>query len=152
MIRYWLHEDKHLEVCKCYSAIFNTKVAQADEALWKPALTGNALYLCLAVYDNEQHDMLNKLFTMEAKKLDKIPAFKQLIKIFLTKELAVWPLANEAEIKAHPVFQESPHPGGKDRWELLRRRVVQHNIKTIAEYYDQIHTSRLCELLQLGEP
>jgi len=147
----WLHEGKYLEVAKCYNAIFGTKNAQADEALWKPALTSYAIYLALAIFDNEQHDMLNRLYTMEAKKLDKVPAFKQLLKIFLTKELAPWPMANEAEIKSHPVFQESPHAGGAARWEVLKKRVVQHNIKVISDYYDQIHTARFCELLGLGD-
>merc|ERR1712113_770348 len=88
---------------------------------------------------------------MEAKKLDKVPAFKQLIKIFLTNELAPWPLANEAEVKAHSAFQESPHEGAEARWDMLKKRVVQHNIKVISGYYDQIHTSRLCELLGLSD-
>merc|ERR1719343_162037 len=143
MIRYWLHEGKYLEVAKCFHAIFSTKNAQADEALWKPALTSYALYLVLAIYDNEQQDLLNRLFTMEAKKLDKVPAFKQVLKIFLTKELAQWPLASEGEVKAHPVFLESPDAGGAARWDMLKKRIVQHNIKIISDYYDQIHSSRL---------
>jgi len=151
MIKYWLHEEKYLEVAKCYHMIFGTKTVQADETLWKPNLTSYAIYLVLAVYDNEQHDMLNKVFTMEAKKLDKVPAYKQLIKIFLTNELAPWPLANEAEGKAHSAFQESPHEGGPARWDMLKKRVVQHNIKVISDYYDQINTARMCELLGLSD-
>jgi 26S proteasome regulatory subunit N5 len=56
--------------------------------------------------------------------------------------------ANEAELRSHQVFQGE---GGVDRWELLRKRVVQHNIKVVAEYYDQINTKRLCELLGLSQ-
>jgi 26S proteasome regulatory subunit N5 len=151
MIKYWLHEKKMLDVSKCYLAIFNTKSTQADEQKWKAALTGHAIYLTLAQYDNEQDDMLNKLITVEAKKLDKVPTFKKLVKIFLKKELAAWPLQDEAEIKAHSVYQDSPHEGAKDRWELLRKRIVQHNIKVISEYYTEIHTARLCELLGLSD-
>jgi len=88
---------------------------------------------------------------MEAKKLDKVPAFKQLLKVFLTKELAPWPVASEAEVKAHPAFQETPHAGGSARWDMLKKRVVQHNIKVISEYYDQIHTARFCELLGVSD-
>merc|ERR1712007_385576 len=90
-------------------------------------------------------------FTLEASKLDKVPAFKQLIKVFLTNELAPWPLPNEAELRSHMVFQDTPHEGGAARWDLLKKRVVQHNIKTISEYYEQIHTKRLCELIGLGD-
>uniref|UniRef100_A0A6V0HYX3 PCI domain-containing protein n=1 Tax=Zooxanthella nutricula TaxID=1333877 RepID=A0A6V0HYX3_9DINO len=151
MVRYWLHEKKFLDVSKAYQSIFNTANVQADEAKWKAALTAHALYLLLAPYDNEQEDMMHKLDKMEAKKLDKVPVFQELIKIFLRKEITAWPLANEAEIKSHPVFQDSPHEGASVRWDMLRKRVVQHNIKVISEYYDQIHTKRLCELLGLSD-
>eukprot|EP00747_Dinoflagellata_sp_TGD_P161740 gnl/TRDRNA2_/TRDRNA2_178557_c0_seq1.p1 gnl/TRDRNA2_/TRDRNA2_178557_c0~~gnl/TRDRNA2_/TRDRNA2_178557_c0_seq1.p1 ORF type:complete len:464 (+),score=166.53 gnl/TRDRNA2_/TRDRNA2_178557_c0_seq1:87-1478(+) len=150
MVRYWLHEGKHLDVSKCYLAIFNTAVVQADEGRWKPALTAHAAYLVMAIFDNEQSDMLAKLDLMEAKKLEKVPEFMRLVKLFLRKELASWPLPDEAALKAHEVFQESPHAGGAERWELLRKRVVQHNIQVISGYYDQITTNRLQELLGLG--
>jgi len=34
---------------------------------------------------------------------------------------------------------------------MLKKRNVQHNIKVVSEYYDQINTSRLCELLGLSD-
>jgi len=151
MVRYWLHEKKFLEVSKAYLAIYNTPVTQADESKWKPVLTAHALYLTLAQYCNEQEDMLHKIDTLEAKKLDKVPIFQQVVKIFLRKEIAAWPMAKESEIRAHPVFQESPHEGGSARWDMLRKRVVQHNIKVISDYYEQITTKRLCELLGLSD-
>jgi len=161
MIRFNLHEKKFLDVAKNYLAIFNTPVTQADESKWKAALTAHALYLGLAMFDNEQADMLHKVDTTEAKKLEKTPAYQQLVKVFIRNELTVWPFANEAEVKAHVIFQEAPHKdgqgkdilheGGKERWEMLRKRVVQHNIKVVSEYYDQIKTARLCELLGLSD-
>jgi 26S proteasome regulatory subunit N5 len=152
MINYYLHEKKMLDVCKCYQSIYNTKSVQADEAKWKPALTAHTVYLLLAMFDNEQSDMLNKLHTIESKKLDKVPAFKTLVKLFLTEELLTWPVANEADIKAHVAFQaDSPHEGGAARWELFEKRVVQHNIKVVSGYYEQIHITRLCELIGLSQ-
>lgn len=151
MVQYWLHEKKYLDVSKSYLAIFNTKSVQEDEQQWKEALSAHVLYLSLAMYDNEQNDMLNKLLTVEAKKLDKLPVFKKVIKIFLRQELAAWPMEDEAALKAHPAFQEVPHEGAAERWDVFRKRIVQHNIKVIAGYYDQIHTKRLCELLGLSD-
>lgn len=150
MVKYWLHEQKYLDASKAYQSIFNTPDVQADEGKWKPALAAHALFLILAPYDNEQEDMLHKLDTLEAKKLDKVPLIQQLIKIFLRKEIAAWPLANEAEVKGNEVFQDVPHEGGSNRWDMLKKRVVQHNIKVISEYYEMIHTARLCELLGLS--
>jgi len=151
MIRYWLSEGSHLDVCKSYLAIFNTPIVQADEAKWKDALTAHSLYLCLSMFSNEHQDMLNRLDVLEAKKLDKVPAFQQLIKAFIRKELCPWPLASEAEVKSHPVFQNSPHDGAEARWTMLRKRVMQHNIQVIAGYYEQIHTKRLCELIGVDQ-
>merc|ERR1719198_1061009 len=151
MVQYWLHEEKFLDVSKSYLAIFNTPNVQADETKWKPALTAHALYLTLSMYDNEQNDMLHKLDTVQAKKLDKVPVFQNIVKIFLRKEIAAWPLAQEAEFKAHPVFQDKPHEGGAARWDMLKKRIVQHNIKVISEYYEQIHSARLSELIGLSD-
>merc|ERR1712154_320981 len=132
-------------------SIFNTPAVQADEKKWKPALTAHAIFLILAPYDNEQEDMLHKLDTLEAKKLDKVPVIQDLIRIFLRKEIAAWPLVQEGEVKGHPVFQDAPHEGGSARWDMLKKRIVQHNIKVISEYYEQIHTKRLCELIGLSD-
>merc|ERR1719375_2322345 len=97
---------------------------QAEESKWVPELTAHVVYLALSMFDNEQADMLHKLDTMEGKKLEKVPVFQQLVKTFIRTELAAWPFEKEAELKAHAVFQDSPHAGGKDRWELLRKRVA----------------------------
>ncbi|CAJ1341046.1 unnamed protein product [Effrenium voratum] len=150
MIRYWVHEKKFLDVAKCTFAIFNTATVLADEAKWKQALTAYCIYLVLSPYDNEHDDMLNRLYSMEAKKLDKVPVYKKLVNIFMKKAIVNWPLADEAELKRHSVFQESPEEGA-ERWQLLKKRVVQHNIKVISEYYEQIHMKRLCELVGLGD-
>lgn len=151
MIRYWLHEKKFLDVAKCVFAIFNTASVKAEEPKWKEALTAYCIYLVLSPYDNEHDDMLHRLYTLEAKKLDKVPVYKNLINIFMKKAIVNWPLVDEAELKRHSVFQESPHEGADERWQLLKKRVVQHNIKVISEYYEQIHTKRLCELVGLGD-
>merc|ERR1712113_759435 len=118
MVQYWLHENKNLDVAKSYLAIFNTKSVQADEAQWKEALSAHVMYLTLAQYDNEQNDMLNKVLTVESKKLDKLPVFKQVIKIFLKNEIAAWPMADEKDIKLHPAFQDKPHEGAAARWDM----------------------------------
>jgi len=151
MIKYWIHEKDYLEASKSYLCIFNTKSVQDDEAQWREALTGHCLYLILAPFDNEQSDMMLKADSVHAKKLDKLPAFKSLVKIFIRQEIAVWPLPADAELREHDAFKDSPHEGGAARLEMLRKRVVQHNIKVVSEYYEIIHMKRLCELIGLGE-
>jgi 26S proteasome regulatory subunit N5 len=149
MVEYWLHEGKHLDVAKSYSAIMNTKKVRDSEADMRSALTAHTAYLCMAMFDNEQEDMLNRIDTMEKKALEKVPNFQRLVKMFLRLELIAWPLPFEAELKAHEVFSDKPHEGGEERWKLLKKRVVQHNIKVISTYYDHIHSARLAELIGL---
>ncbi|MBE7179648.1 MAG: PCI domain-containing protein [Terriglobus roseus] len=38
------------------------------------------------------------------------------------------------------------------RWLALRKRVIEHNVRTVAKYYTRIRTARLAELLDLPEP
>jgi 26S proteasome regulatory subunit N5 len=37
------------------------------------------------------------------------------------------------------------------RWEDLRKRVIEHNVRVVAKYYTQIKMGRLTELLDLNE-
>lgn len=37
------------------------------------------------------------------------------------------------------------------RWEDLRKRVIEHNVRVVAKYYTRIQTSRLTQLLDLTE-
>lgn len=37
------------------------------------------------------------------------------------------------------------------RWEDLRKRVIEHNVRVVAKYYTRIRTPRLCQLLNLNE-
>lgn len=37
------------------------------------------------------------------------------------------------------------------RWQDLRKRVIEHNVRVVAKYYTRIHMKRLTELLDLAE-
>lgn len=56
---------------------------------------------------------------------------------------------------ASDVFDtEAANPGDPkafQRWEDLRKRVIEHNVRVIAKYYTRIQTTRLCQLLNLSE-
>merc|ERR1719161_2837584 len=44
MIRYYIHEEQNLDVAKCFSKIYDTKMTQDDEAKWKDALTAQTIF------------------------------------------------------------------------------------------------------------
>jgi len=151
MIKYYIHEEQPLDVAKCYSKIYDTKLTQDDEAKWKDSLTNHTIFLLLAPFDNEQKDLLHKLDTIESKKMEKIPAFHKLVKDFLRVEIIQWPLSYEADVISHNAFKEAVLEGGDARWKMLKKRLVQHNINTISGYYTRIQTKRLAEQVSLTE-
>ena len=42
-------------------------------------------------------------------------------------------------------------PKAHKRWQDLRKRVIEHNVRVIAKYYTRVHFKRLTELLDLSE-
>jgi 26S proteasome regulatory subunit N5 len=148
MVEVYLHDQKYLDISKCYQAMYNTKCIQDEELKWKPMLEQYVLYLLLASYDNEQSDLLHKVRLTDRRNLEKIGWLFALVEQFLTIELITWPLPH-ANLKDHLVFKDTPHPGGAQRWERLRKRVVQHNLKVVEAYYTRCESKHLASLLQL---
>jgi len=149
MIRYYNHESKYLDICRSYKAMYDTPKIKENEALWKPLLQLQVAFICLASHDNESSDLMNIIF-LDAKLLE-IPSYKQLLNLFLTKELMRWNQFVEIyqpELNRHQCFVEKIE-GKNPLWNDLRKRVVEHNIRVIAEYYSKITTKRLSQLLEL---
>jgi len=42
-------------------------------------------------------------------------------------------------------------PEAHTRWQDLRKRVIEHNVRVVAKYYTRIHLPRLTQLLDLDE-
>jgi len=163
-----LQDENFLEGCNAYQEVWDTKEVKEDEARELNVIENIMIYVILAPYDNEQSDMLHKLYANQD--LQKAPLHYELLKCFITKELMRWPgitaLYSE-KLRQSPIFapdstwgkktgskaeglkpEELAHPG-EARWEQLHKRVVEHNIRVIAGYYSRIHLSHLAELLDL---
>lgn len=74
MISYALHTSKYLELCKFYRSVYESPSVQSDQAKWTAALRNVVFFVVLAPYDNEQHDLLNRVAKDE--KLQKIEGLK----------------------------------------------------------------------------
>ncbi|KAI8970206.1 PCI domain-containing protein [Mycotypha africana] len=152
MIQHALHEDQYLNVHKFYKQIYDSESIQQDEAKWKAALQNAVLFIVLAPYDNEQSDLLHRLY--EDPKLAYIPEYQQIVKCFVTVELMRWTEIEQTYgpllTQQHMAFDKSTQDGQK-RWKELHHRVVEHNIRVIAKYYTRVSTKRLTQLLDLSE-
>merc|ERR1719223_276042 len=106
------------------------------------------IYLVLSPYDKEQWDQMQRLAT--EKKLEQLPMFKQLLKLFITKEIfhfAELKAGLEAELA---LFAELTDEERKLMLETMHTRVSQHNIQVVAGYYGRISMPRLAELTGLS--
>ncbi|PRP74638.1 26S proteasome non-ATPase regulatory subunit 12-like isoform 1 [Planoprotostelium fungivorum] len=145
------HDHKYLDISKSYYEIYDTPKVQADQQLWSKALELAVIYVVLSPYNNEQHDLANRLLL--DKKLEQLPLYKTLLKSFLTKEIMRWPAFESGyrqELGKHSAFTELVD-GKNQLWNDFRNRVVEHNIRVIAGYYSKITMKRLTQLLDLSE-
>ena len=113
--------------------------------------------MILASYDNEQSDLLHRI--QRDLRNSRIQKEASLLKYFTVQELMRWPMVAQSfgpHLCATDVFSsEKPPPGGDEkpfqRWQDLRKRVIEHNVRVVAKYYTRIQFSRLTELLDLSE-
>lgn len=89
-------------------------------------MTFACLYCILAPYDNEQQDMMLKLDKL--KQLDESPICKELLRLFMCKELIDFSAMESSygkELLSFQIFdQTSAH--GKKCWAELKNRVIEH--------------------------
>jgi len=145
MIQHALHQSAYLDVAKYYYKVWETPSIKEDENdKGKAALEHIVYYVVLAPHNNEQSDMLHHLFADPA--LTKLELHFNLVKCFVTRELMRWP---GIETLYGPFLRTTPVFSSDKRWEDLHTRVIEHNIRVVAEYYTRITLTRLTALLDL---
>lgn len=150
------HDDKYLEACKHYRSVLDTEAVENDPGSLRAALQRVVYFILLAPYDNEQSDLLHRI-AQDTRLATSCPAEAELVKRFTTHELMRWP-AIEAnfgkQLTSTDIFSttakdEKKDPKAHQRWLDFRKRVIEHNVRVIAKYYNRVHFSRLTELLDL---
>jgi len=147
MIQHALHQNNYLDVAKYYYKVWETPSIKEDtEDKGKAALEHIVYYVVLAPHNNEQSDMLHHLFVDPA--LSKLELHYNLVKCFVTRELMRWP---GIETIYGEFLRKTPVFSSEKRWEDLHIRVIEHNIRVVAEYYTRITLIRLTSLLDLTQ-
>ncbi|KAF8640531.1 hypothetical protein AX17_000193 [Amanita inopinata Kibby_2008] len=146
MIQHALHYSLYLDVAKYYYKVWETPSIKADaNEKGRAALEHIVYYIILAPHNNEQSDMLHHLFVDPA--LARLELHYNLTKCFVTRELMRWP---GIEAIYGEFLRQTPVFSLDKRWEDLHTRVIEHNIRVVAEYYTRITLSRLTSLLDLS--
>lgn len=149
------HDDKYLDVCKHYRQVLDTETVENDPEKLKAVLQRVIYYILLAPYDNEQSDLLHKI--NEDPRNADIEEDSALLKQFTISELMRWPMVEERygqHLTSTDVFSktaDAKDPKAHTRYQALRHRVIEHNVRVVAKYYTRITFGRLCELLDLSE-
>lgn len=88
----------------------------------------------------------------------QVPEEAKLLKLFTVPELMRWPVIAQKfgpHLTETDVFDaekdDSDDPKAFQRWQDLRKRVIEHNIRVVAKYYTRIQIPRLTEHLDLPE-
>lgn len=152
MVTLGRQEGSHLSVVKHLRSMFDTKKVQIDPVKRSSVLKNLVTYAVLSPYDNEQSDLLQR--TIKEKALNDIPEYKTLITMFSKPELIRW---SSVTASLETVLRSGPNATGAlgldsegvKRWNDLRSRVVEHNIRVMAKYYSRIRLSRMSALLDL---
>jgi 26S proteasome regulatory subunit N5 len=148
------HEDKYLEACKHYRQVLDTEAVEEDPAKLQPVLQRIIYFVILAPHDNEQHDLLHRIY--RDTRNSQVPTDAQLLKLFTVPELMRWPEVAKMfgpHLCSTDVFDNAPNASGDEkahqRWQDLRKRVIEHNVRVVAKYYTRIGMKRLTQLLDL---
>lgn len=150
-------ESSYLAICKHYLALFNSPSVQSDLALKTNAIKNCVVYIILSPYDNEQCDLINRI--IKEKALQEIPRYLEIVKLFTNWELINWKALEpslqtllrtggpQLETQSTGAFDRTE--SGNKRWDHLKNRVVEHNIRVMAKYYSRLNLKRMAELLGL---
>ncbi|EFX01972.1 proteasome regulatory particle subunit [Grosmannia clavigera kw1407] len=150
------HEDKYLDVCKHFRQVLDTEAVETDPAKLHAVLQRIIYFVILAPYDNEQNDLLERI-ARDARN-SQIPKDAELLKLFTVQELMRWPEVAKVfgpYLTETDVFDaaegDSDDSKAFKRWQDLRKRVIEHNVRVVSKYYTRIRMGRLTQLLDLTE-
>ncbi|GAA5986443.1 hypothetical protein JCM11641_001002 [Rhodosporidiobolus odoratus] len=166
MILYSLYMKNHLDVAKHYRSVLDTSSISENSDQASAVLRNIVYFLVLAPYDNEQSDLLNRVY--QDDKLKEMKESYDLVKCFIDPELRRWPNIQELygeALRKTKVFgpkgvegvygdieEDQKHAKGEERWKVLHDRIVEHNIRVVAGYYTRITLPRLASFLSLDVP
>jgi len=162
MAQYHAHEKDALNLAKDYHSIYSTSIIQDDIEKWKMALQSCVLFLALSEHSSEQQDLMNRVFKKDTQHLEMLSSSHATLQLLLQPEIISYPLSHQSELEqvlADSLQKLHDEGSGNEskvevdevnHWkELLKRRIIQHNVRVVSKYYKRIHGKRLSQMLGL---
>ncbi|KAK0703449.1 PCI domain-containing protein [Lasiosphaeria miniovina] len=150
------HDSKYLDACKHYRQVLDTEAVEQDPVKLQAVLQRIIYFVILAPHDNEQHDLLHRVH--KDTRNTEVAENAEFLELFTVHELMRWPEVSklfgphlcDTEIFDSAEGQSSDEKAF-ERWQDLRKRVIEHNVRVVAKYYTRIKLARLTRLLDLTE-
>lgn len=150
IVRYHMHSHNWLDIYRSYRAMWTSPSLASDAPAAHRCLKLQVLYLVLSPFDNEQSEQMHVLAA--EKMLQDLPLYKQLLTLFITKELFHFADLREGLATELTAVAELPTDEQTRMLETIHTRVNEHNIQAIASYYSRISMERLGSLLAMAVP
>jgi len=147
MVEYHTHEDDVWEMSQCYYKIYDTSTTKQDATKAESALQSAIILCLLSKFDNHQSDFMHRLRNM--KDVVTMGVFHSTLTLFTTKEVIAYPFDSLSVLEAHACLTIGGSDFANKCRKLLHTRVVQHNLRVVAGYYERIHSQRLASMLCL---
>ena len=180
MIRYYIRKENFIAICRAYLEIFHTAKVQENSKERENYLKAAAVFCCLSPYDNDQSDLAHRIQTFkEMEDLPSIKSilkdfttpelimYEQFNEKYSSEfdkmdllyvDSAPEPLSSSSDDLMASSSSGNSLSSSHDSLPLralveekMRKRVIEHNIRTVAQHYSRIKTERLCQLLGLSE-
>lgn len=139
------HERDYIQTVKNSLLLIEIPLIVEDDLEYQKLLVSIIYHIVLSPYDNYQSDLINKIKVnpVFAKNVDA-QTFN-LLEIFTTNELIHWSNVEalyKDDFQKTEIFDET-------NYKNLQKRIVEHNLRIINQYYQFIKIDRLAYLLQL---
>jgi 26S proteasome regulatory subunit N5 len=134
------------------------------QPLRKEAIENCITFLLMSKYDNHSNDMMFRIKTLlttnEWKELGINSMHVSALNLFTTEEVIITPFSqqdlfeNQESLSKFDYFVNADNESlssTKYFRKLLNTRIVEHNLRIIAKYYQRIRFNRLEQLLNLSQ-
>ena len=170
MILYYIHEQKYLEISKCYKILYDFVKLIKDKLLdmqkredIKPKLIENytqikkendlknlfenyVLFLSICPPELETRNMLNELLIKYKKELDKDSHILFIVEKRLSDEIIIIDNNLFNRFKDYEIFKKNP-----ELIKLFRKYWIQHDLSLFEKFFAKVHIKRISEMTSVPD-
>lgn len=173
MIRYYLHEERFIDVSKSYKTLYdfikeieikmtNEKDIKTEtvetyrEILRKEnknhLFVNYVMYLAVCPPELETKNMLNELNMFYKKDLEENPDMLLIVTKKLSDDLVIIDNDFLSKFINYPAFQVSElNPNGDKHFVLFRKYLIQHDLVIFEKFFSQVRLDRIATMIKINK-